>query len=474
MEGSTMWMQRFGTAASQMSVQFVWKDEFNIGVKAIDQEHKELFEGINNLFAQTQKKGGWIGGKNSRKACRKGIELIKKHALKHFEDEEVYMASIDYSGLEQHRRIHKGFRENTLPALERELEREDYSEETIDHFLGVCAGWLIGHITMEDQAITGSRESVWVDLLEEGELASVKRAISQVMHQIFLEKPEMISDSYNGETFGSGIYYRLVYENEKDRKTQEILLAFEERLLLRTIGEVMGNKSGKMTTTLLHSARYAMQRFAGRVMKVFTKGDSGTLKEENLLSQQQFQKIFEHRKRVASLLFDTGEGYFACCILTPDHIEEDPATPIGPDNALDEVAHYVKEREEKKARDSRKKVLVVDDSPTMRWGLKALLGTEYDVATVDSGVAAIRAVTLNKPDLVLLDYDMPIYNGKQTLEFFHSEKATESIPVIFLTARDDAATVKGVLTLKPAGYMLKTMGHEEIKARVDEFFAKNP
>ena len=464
----------FLAAEDHMSTQFTWKEEFNIGVDNIDKEHQQLFEGINSLFLLTQKKSGWIGGKNSRKACRKGIQLFKQHALKHFADEELYMASIDYGGLEQHSRIHKGFREKTLLALERELEQADYSPEAIDHFLGVCAGWLIGHTTMEDQAITGRQSSMWVDLLEEGELNSVKRAITQVMYQIFLVKPKMISDAYNGEKFGTGIYYRLVYETVENGKTQEMLLAFEEKLLLRTIGEVMGNKSGKLSTALLHNARYTMQRFAGRVIKVFLKGDNPTLKEENLLSYDQFQKVFEECKRVASLLFDTGEGYFACCILTPDQISESPGIPISQENALDEVAHYLKERQELEAQPPKKKVLVVDDSATMRQGLKNLLGWDYEVSTVDNGLAAIRTVTLNRPDLILLDYDMPICNGKHTLELLRSETHSEDIPVIFLTARDDADSVKGVLSLKPSGYLLKTLGHAEIKARVDGFFEKNP
>ena len=49
-----------------MDTQYVWKEEFNIGVASIDQEHQELFESINKLFSFTaQKKGGWAGGKNS-------------------------------------------------------------------------------------------------------------------------------------------------------------------------------------------------------------------------------------------------------------------------------------------------------------------------------------------------------------------------------------------------------------------------
>ena len=38
---------------------------------------------------------------------------------------------------------------NSLPALEKELYREDYSPASVEHFLAVCAGWLIGHTLTE-------------------------------------------------------------------------------------------------------------------------------------------------------------------------------------------------------------------------------------------------------------------------------------------------------------------------------------
>ncbi len=456
-----------------MGDQFLWKEEFNLGVEIIDEEHRRLFETINNLSLMTQKKGGWIAGSSGRRVCKKGIEYFKDHALQHFADEEEYMAKIDYKGLERHKSIHKGFREKTLPALERELEKTSYSPEAIDHFVGVCAGWLIGHTMTEDQAITGNQESLWEELLEGGELSATKRAVIQLSHNIFCIQSEMISDTYNGEKFGKGIYYRLVYETKKEKKRQEILLAFEERLLFSTVGEVMGIRSGRITTALLHSARYAMQRFAGRIMDFHMKGEPCALAEENLLSYDQFQKVFYEEKRVASMLFDTGEGYFAFCILTPGQVQESPGMPINKDNAMDEVAQYIKVREDQKKQAPQKKILVVDDSSTVRQGLESLLGKSYEVSAVDSGVAAIRTIALNKPDLILLDYDMPVCNGKQTLELIRSDKVSADIPVIFLTSRNDAETVKGVLSLGPSGYLLKSMKPMDIKKRVDDFFAKD-
>ena len=98
-----------------MDTQFVWKDEYNIGVEMIDKEHQRLFKIINKLFVFREEE------KDSQWTCQEGIKYFRSHAMKHFMDEEAYMLSIGYEGLEQHRLIHKGFRENTLPALEQEL-----------------------------------------------------------------------------------------------------------------------------------------------------------------------------------------------------------------------------------------------------------------------------------------------------------------------------------------------------------------
>lgn len=215
-----------------MDNQLVWKEEFNIGIRVIDDEHQRLFKIINKLFALEEDE------KRSIKACQEGIKYFKEHALKHFEDEEKYMELIAYEELETHRRLHKGFRDNSLPALEKELLREDYSPESIDHFLAVCAGWLIGHTLTEDVAITGGKINRWVDLLPEEELAAMKDLIHKLLQNMFQLKAQVISETYSGERFGNGVYYRLVYGREQDDEKWEILLAFEEKLLNKYSREI--------------------------------------------------------------------------------------------------------------------------------------------------------------------------------------------------------------------------------------------
>ena len=449
-----------------MDTQFEWREEYSIGVDSIDQEHKRLFRIINKLFDFKEEE------KDNQWTCQEGIKYFKGHAVKPFADEEAYMASIGYEGLEQHRRIHQDFRKNILPALEQELERTDYSQESMEHFLGICAGWLVGHTLTEDKAITGAEMGTWEHLLPQEELEAMKKVIVQLVFDMFRLESQAISESYAGEKFGRGVYYRLVYGARQEEKRLEVILVFEEKLLINTVGKILGIKTNKLDAMLVNAARYTARQFVGRVMEHFPNDPPYELKEENLLSYEQFRKVFEREKPQVSLLFNTGgAGYFSYCVIAPHLLEKGVGTPLEMENSMDEVEKYLMKREEQEKASPKKKILVVDDSLTIRHGMKQLLEGDYEVALAESGVAAIRTITLNRPDLVLLDYEMPIVDGKQTLEMLRSEKSFEDIPVIFLTGRRDTTTMIQVMPLKPAGYLLKDSKPADLKKEIDAFFA---
>lgn len=445
-----------------------WSDEYNIGVEVIDKEHQRLFKIINKLFAFDEEE------KKNQRTCQEGIKYFKGHAMKHFADEELYMANMGYKGLERHKEIHRGFRENTLPVLEQELERSGYSAEAVEHFLGVCTGWLIGHTLIEDQAIMGRRSSQWEDLLPNDKLEALKKTIIQLIFNMFHLESQVVSDTYGGEKFGRGVYYRLVYGSPGQEELQEIILVFEESLLVNTVGKAIGVQTNKMDSMLIHAARYTAKQFVGRVMERLSEGKNYELKEENLLTYEQFQEVFEREKPQVSLLLNTGgAGYFAYCVIAPHLLESGMATPIGNENAIKEVEKYLTTRGEQQKQEeaeNKRKILVVDDSITVRQGMKQLLGEDYQVSLADSGAAAFRAITLEQPDLVLLDYEMPVCDGRQTLEMLRSVEDFKDIPVIFLTGRRDPESMIKVMPLNPAGYVLKHLKPAEIKQKVDAFF----
>ena len=314
-----------------MDNQFVWQDEFNIGVDVIDKEHKRLFKIINKLlaFGEEEKKSQW--------ACQEGIKYFREHAVKHFAEEEKYMASINYEGLETHKHIHDGFRKKTLPALEEELERTDYAPDAVDHFLGVCAGWLIGHTLTEDRAIAGEGMSKWENLLPEEEHKAMEKVIVQLLYDMFHLESQVISETYSGEKFGKGVYYRLVYGTEREDVDWEVILVFEEKLLINTVGKVMGIQTNKLDSMLINAARYTAQQFVGRVREHLPDTEMYGMKEDNLLTYEQFQGIFEKQKLQVSLLFDTGEGYFSYCVIAPHLLQKGVGTPLEMNNEISEI-----------------------------------------------------------------------------------------------------------------------------------------
>ncbi|MDE7282564.1 MAG: response regulator [Lachnospiraceae bacterium] len=442
-----------------MANRIAWDDRYNIGVDIIDKEHKRLFKILNKLlsFEDGEEKNEWV--------CQEGIKYFKDHAVKHFADEEEYMRSINYSEYDIHKRIHDDFRNKTIPELEKELVQSHYSTEAVNHFLGVSIGWLVGHTLMEDHAIVGKAVNKWADLLPQEEHDVFRDLIVELVQNTFALESREISASYGGEQFGNGVYYRLVHGNKSGEKCETILV-FEDRLLVNTVGKMIGEKTSKLSVLTINATRYTARQFVKHIMRHFPAVDSFELKSENLLTYEQFKKVFEREKPQVSLLFSTDEGYFAYCAIAPHLKQGKIGTSIYTENAMAIINEYLEET----GPVNKDKILVVDDSKVVLQSMKALLGEDYDVTPAESGLAAIRCITLNRPDLILLDYEMPVCDGKQVLEMIRAEESWADIPVIFLTGRGDAESVKKVMSLKPAGYLLKVMKPEEIKKAVDGFF----
>ncbi len=116
----------------------------------------------------------------------------------------------------------------------------------------------------------------------------------------------------------------------------------------------------------------------------------------------------------------------------------------------------------------RPRILVVDDSEDMLALMEKALGAEYEVVTAaDPGTAIEKAFGDPRPDLVLLDIEMPDIDGFEVCRALKGEPATSAIPVIFLTGKSEAqAQVEG-LELGAADYLTKSGANAAVlKARV--------
>lgn len=118
----------------------------------------------------------------------------------------------------------------------------------------------------------------------------------------------------------------------------------------------------------------------------------------------------------------------------------------------------------------KKKILIVDDDPNYLKLVREWLKDYFKVSMANSGLQAIKWLGNNKVDLILLDHEMPVTTGPQVLEMLRSDTETRDIPVMFLTGKNDKASVMEVVALKPEGYFLKTIQKNELIEKLQEFF----
>lgn len=124
---------------------------------------------------------------------------------------------------------------------------------------------------------------------------------------------------------------------------------------------------------------------------------------------------------------------------------------------------------------SRKKlILMVDDDVVFLKTMERWLSINYEVVGVKSGTLAISYLATNTPDLILLDFEMPVLSGPQVMQTIRSETNCADVPIIFLTGKADKDSVMQVMALKPQGYILKSSTQADVVNTVDNYFAKHP
>lgn len=113
------------------------------------------------------------------------------------------------------------------------------------------------------------------------------------------------------------------------------------------------------------------------------------------------------------------------------------------------------------------KVLIADDHPVFRFGLRSAIETDgrYEVVgEATDGVEALGLIASTAPDIVILDIDMPNKDGIATAR--EMEAAFPDLPKLFLTLHNDRKILKSMKDLNVRGYVLKDSALDEILACV--------
>ena len=112
-------------------------------------------------------------------------------------------------------------------------------------------------------------------------------------------------------------------------------------------------------------------------------------------------------------------------------------------------------------------ILVVDDAPENLAVLNAVLKDHYRIKVATSGERALAlAAGSEQPDLILLDVMMPGMDGYEVCSRLKSDPRTRSIPVLFVSARDEEEDEAKGLALGAIDYIIKPIRPSIVQARV--------
>lgn len=114
-----------------------------------------------------------------------------------------------------------------------------------------------------------------------------------------------------------------------------------------------------------------------------------------------------------------------------------------------------------------KRILVVDDDMVTRKTASYILSKEgYIVDTVETGQRCLATLANEYYDLLLLDIDMPVMDGFETLRYIRNNPSTKNLAVVFLTGDNTVDSVIKASSLNASGYIVKPFIPENLISKV--------
>lgn len=123
-----------------------------------------------------------------------------------------------------------------------------------------------------------------------------------------------------------------------------------------------------------------------------------------------------------------------------------------------------------------KQIWIVDDDEEMTNAIRLLLKLlDYQTTSFLNAPSAGRALLSGKrPDLILLDINMPDVSGLDLLKFLRSRSEWKNLPIVMLSSQADDVTVDRALEMGADGYVLKPATIEELEQALHAAFEKHP
>lgn len=114
---------------------------------------------------------------------------------------------------------------------------------------------------------------------------------------------------------------------------------------------------------------------------------------------------------------------------------------------------------------SKPRIVIADDDQALLDTMREVLEEDFVVDTASDGSEAVAKATRVRPNLVLLDVEMPQMDGYQACRALRERPETATTPIIMVTARSDAADAQRAFEAGATDYLAKPFSISQLRAR---------
>lgn len=120
--------------------------------------------------------------------------------------------------------------------------------------------------------------------------------------------------------------------------------------------------------------------------------------------------------------------------------------------------------------DGSLKVLIVDDSQTIRSTAQQILGDGFQVQSCDDGFAALAKLASFRPDIIFIDIVMPRLDGYETVALLRTNREFDGVPVVMMSSRGGAFDVAKGRLIGCNDYIVKPFSKDDLAVALRQSF----
>ena len=140
---------------------------------------------------------------------------------------------------------------------------------------------------------------------------------------------------------------------------------------------------------------------------------------------------------------------------------------------FDQILNYFRKKNEQTELNSKKAILIVDDDEIDRKLIKKIVDRQnYRVLLAENGEVGLQIARDEKPDLIVLDCQMPVMGGLEMCRRLKNDTAIAHIPVLFLTSNDTPKNVIECFEVDAANYLSKPVNAKILTSHIETILAE--